>query len=61
MEMAKKARGPGDANRQWGLHLSVVHLDLFIPVADLRGGARDARPPLGAKILSFSCSFRPKK
>ena len=26
-------------------------------VADLRGGAGDARPPLGAQILSISCSF----
>ena len=25
-----------------------------------KGGARDAPPPPGAKILSFSCSFRPK-
>ena len=30
-------------------------------MADLRGGARDARPPpLGAQILSFSCSFQQK-
>ena len=30
-------------------------------VADLRGGAGDARPPpLAAKISSFSCSFRQK-
>ena len=26
-------------------------------VADLRGGAGDARPPLGVQILSISCSF----
>ena len=26
-----------------------------------KGGARDARPPLGVQILSFSCSFWPKK
>ena len=25
-----------------------------------KGGDRDARPPLGVQILSFSCSFRPK-
>ena len=30
------------------------------PLADPRGGARDARPPLGVQILSFSCSFRQK-
>ena len=30
-----------------------------IAVADLRGGARDARPPW-PKISSFSCSFREK-
>ena len=29
-------------------------------VADLRGGARDMRPPLWPKISSFSCSFREK-
>ena len=27
------------------------------PVVDLRGGARDARPPWGVQILSISCSF----
>ena len=26
-------------------------------VADLRGGVRDARPPLCVQILSISCSF----
>ena len=30
------------------------------PLADLGGGARDARPPLGPKISLFSCSFREK-
>ena len=30
---------------------------LTIALADLRGGARDARPPLWVQILSFSCSF----
>ena len=29
----------------------------MVSVADLRGGARDAHPPPGAQILSFSCSF----
>ena len=29
-----------------------------LPLADLGGGARDARPPLGVQILSFSCSFQ---
>ena len=29
-------------------------------VADLRGGARDARPHLWTKISSFSCSLREK-
>ena len=29
-------------------------------LADLRGGAGDAPPPMGAKISSFSCSFRRK-
>ena len=33
---------------------------IYEPLADLRGGARDARPPLGVQILSFSCSFRQK-
>ena len=28
------------------------------PLADLGGGVRDARPPLGVQILSISCSFR---
>ena len=28
-----------------------------LTVADLRGGARDARTPPGAQILSISCSF----
>ena len=32
----------------------------YQPVADLRGGARDARPHLSAKISSFSCSFQEK-
>ena len=27
-------------------------------LADLGGGVRDARPPLGVQILSISCSFR---
>ena len=27
-------------------------------MADLGGGVRDARPPLGVQILSISCSFR---
>ena len=27
-------------------------------MADLGGGARDARPPLGVQILSISCSFQ---
>ena len=30
---------------------------LSYALADPRGGARDARPPLGVQILSFSCSF----
>ena len=29
-----------------------------ISLADLGGGVRDARPPLGVQILSISCSFR---
>ena len=29
-----------------------------VPLADLGGGVRDARPPLGVQILSISCSFR---
>ena len=29
-----------------------------LPLADLGGGVRDARPPLGVQILSISCSFR---
>ena len=36
-----------------GLVVSTSHHAL----ADPRGGARDARPPLGVQILSFSCSF----
>ena len=33
------------------------------PLVDPRGGGegRDARPSLGVQILSFSCSFQPKK
>ena len=30
----------------------------YVPLADLGGGVRDARPPLGVQILSISCSFR---
>ena len=30
----------------------------YSPLADLGGGVRDARPPLGVQILSISCSFR---
>ena len=29
-----------------------------LTLADLGGGVRDARPPLGVQILSISCSFR---
>ena len=29
-----------------------------VTLADLGGGVRDARPPLGVQILSISCSFR---
>ena len=29
-----------------------------VALADLGGGVRDARPPLGVQILSISCSFR---
>ena len=47
------------------LHWTKAHLKRIVffdfnAVADLRGGTRDAPPP-GAKIISFSCSFRPKK
>ena len=31
---------------------------LLKALADLGGGVRDARPPLGVQILSISCSFR---
>ena len=30
---------------------------LYIAVADLRGGARDARPPSGPKFLHFHAVF----
>ena len=30
---------------------------VYLAVADLRGGVRDARPPLCVQILSISCSF----
>ena len=30
----------------------------LVALADLGGGVRDARPPLGVQILSISCSFR---
>ena len=42
--------------------LTVIHFHLFqiniIYIGGSKGGARDARPPLGVQILSFSCSFR---
>ena len=31
---------------------------VMVALADLGGGVRDARPPLGVQILSISCSFR---
>ena len=31
---------------------------VLFSLADLGGGVRDARPPLGVQILSISCSFR---
>ena len=33
------------------------HFYMYMSVADLRGGVRDARPPLCVQILSISCSF----
>ena len=33
-------------------------LIISVSLADLGGGVRDARPPLGVQILSISCSFR---
>ena len=29
----------------------------YMSIGGSKGGARDARPPLGVQILSFSCSF----
>ena len=44
------------------MYLCKSHLEnsvdaLAYTVADLRGGVRDARPPLCVQILSISCSF----
>ena len=44
-----------------GMCCSVIRgLTEMYALADLRGGARDARPPPGVQILSFSCSFQQK-
>ena len=39
---------------------SIIELEVnsSLSLADLGGGVRDARPPLGVQILSISCSFR---
>ena len=37
--------------------LQTLRIPASYPVADLRGGAGDARPPLGVQILSISCGF----
>ena len=36
----------------------IYSCETIIALADLGGGVRDARPPLGVQILSISCSFR---
>ena len=42
------------------IHQPRIELTRRYPVVDLRG-APGMRAPLGVQILSFSCSFRPKK
>ena len=50
-----------DSERYRLLGYTVHHLACTVQppaLADLGGGVRDARPPLGVQILSISCSFR---
>ena len=55
--------GPGNDRSlasDWLIFVLIVVLFVSLPLAlaDLGGGVRDARPPLGVQILSISCSFR---
>ena len=38
--------------------MNIITVSGQMALADLGGGVRDARPPLGVQILSISCSFR---
>ena len=42
----------------WWRSLEICSNLFTLALADLGGGVRDARPPLGVQILSISCSFR---
>ena len=58
LDLTIETKMPIEVSEQRPNHQYNIPQEDYKTLADLGGGVRDARPPLGIQILSISCSFR---